>query len=150
MTDLRNQRNVAAKVLKVGVNRIWLNPDNAEAIAKAITREDIRELISDGIITAKPVKGVSRGRTRLIDVKRKYGHRKGHGSRKGAKGARNSRKHQWMKKIRSLRRRLYELRSDETIDRSTYQKMYRKAKGGEYRNVAHMETHIESFKNKEA
>ncbi|MCD4846400.1 MAG: 50S ribosomal protein L19e [Methanosarcinales archaeon] len=149
MADLKNQRQIAASVLKVGANRIWIDPDNAEEISKAITREDIRELISDNLIIAKPVKGISRGRARKLDIKRAYGHRKGHGSRKGAKGARNPRKRQWMKKIRSLRKRLHEMRSDGTLDKSVYHKMYRKAKGGEYRNVAHMEAHIELIAQRE-
>lgn len=150
MTDLKNQRQIAASILKVGVNRIWIDPDNTEEIAKAITREDIRELISDNLISARPIKGISRGRARKLNIKRAYGHRKGHGSRKGTKGARNPRKKQWMKKIRSLRKKLHEMRSDGALDKSTYHKMYRKAKGGEYRNVAHMEANIESIINKEA
>jgi large subunit ribosomal protein L19e len=144
MADLRNQRVVAASVLKVGVHRIWMDPEAEAEIATAITRQDIRELVSSGAIKARPITGVSRGRARKLDAKRAYGHRKGHGSRSGAKYARSPKKQQWMKKIRALRRRLHELKADDTIDKSTYCKMYRKAKGGVYRNVAHMEAHIES------
>ena len=144
MSDLKNQRVIAAHVLDVGVNRIWMDHEAAEEIATAITRQDIKELIQKGVIKARPIIGVSRGRARKLDAKRAYGHRKGHGSRKGAKGARNPKKQLWMKKIRALRRRLHELKDENTIDTSTYCKMYRKAKGGEYRNVAHMEAHIES------
>lgn len=142
MTDLTNQKKLAAKVLGCGVHKVWLDPEASAEIAVAITREDIRGLIAGGSIKAELVKGVSRGRARQRDVKRKYGHRKGHGSRKGRKGARNPRKEQWMKKIRALRRRLKELRADGTLDKSTYCKVYRKAKGGEYRNLAHMEAHL--------
>lgn len=149
MSDLRNQRNIAAHVLDIGVHRVWMDPEAAGDIANAITRQDIRELISDGVIKAKPVKGISRGRARKLDIKRAYGHRKGHGSRKGAKGARNPKKRQWIKKIRALRRRLHEMKDDGTLDKSTYNRMYRKAKGGVYRNVAHMEVHIESLEHKE-
>ncbi len=41
------------------------------------------------------------------------------------------------------------MRSDGTLDKSVYHKMYRKAKGGEYRNVAHMEAHIELIAQRE-
>ncbi len=149
MSDLKNQKKIAASVLKVGVNRIWFDPEAAGDIANAITREDLRELISSGVVKAKTVKGVSRGRARKVDVKRAYGHRKGHGSRSGAKGARNPRKQQWMTKIRALRKKLRELKSDGTLDKSAYCTMRRKAKGGVYRNVAHMEAHIESIEHKE-
>lgn len=142
MTNLSNQKQLASKILGCGVNRVWLSPEAAEDIAGAITREDIRGLIEEGHIKAIPVRGVSRGRARARDAKRKYGHRKGHGSRKGKKGARNPRKEQWMKKIRALRRKLKELRDEGVLDRSTYCTVYRKAKGGEYRNVAHLEAHL--------
>lgn len=143
MTDLSNQKKLAAKILGCGVHRVWMDPEASADIAVAITREDIRGLIASGSIKAEAVKGVSRGRARDRDAKRKYGHRKGHGSRKGRKGARNPRKEQWMKKIRAIRRRLKELRADGTLDKSTYCKVYRKAKGGEYRSLAHMESHLD-------
>ena len=146
MTDLTNQKRIAAAVLGCGVNRVWLDPEAAEDIAVAITRADIRELVAAGSIKAVQAKGVSRGRARERDAKRKYGHRKGHGKRKGKKGARNPRKEQWMKKIRALRKELKQMREDGSLDRSTYCKVYRKAKGGEYRSVAHLKAHLESAK----
>ena len=146
MTDLTNQKRIASEVLGCGVHRVWLDPEASADIAVAITRADIRELVEAGSIKAVPVKGVSRGRARERDAKRKYGHRKGQGKRKGTKGARNPSKEQWMKKIRALRKRLKELRADGSLDKSTYCKVYRKAKGGEYRSVAHLEAHLASEK----
>ncbi len=146
MTDLTNQKRVASQVLDCGVHRVWLDSEASAEIAVAITRADIRELIEAGSIKAIPVKGVSRGRARERDTKRKYGHRKGHGRRKGRKGARNPRKEQWMKKIRAIRKKLKEMRADGSLDKSTYCKVYRKAKGGEYRSVAHLQAHLESEK----
>jgi large subunit ribosomal protein L19e len=146
MADLSNQRRLAAKVLKVGLGRVWLDPDASAEIATAITREDIRNLVAEGKIRRKQAKGVSRARARIRDAKRAYGHRKGPGSRKGAKGARSPRKQEWIRKIRALRRRLRELRDEGVIDSSLHYRLYRKAKGGEYRSIAHLEAHIESFK----
>ncbi|MFP4655408.1 MAG: 50S ribosomal protein L19e [Methanohalobium sp.] len=142
MADLSNQKKLAAKILDCGVNRVWVNPEASDDVASAITREDVRELVENGNIKAQPVKGVSRGRARERDVKRKYGHRKGYGSRKGKKGARNPEKEQWMKKIRALRKRLKELRDDGTLDRTTYCKLYRQAKGGQFRSTTHLESHL--------
>src|SRR3989337_1080666 len=110
MTDLANQRRLAAEVLEIGVNRVWLNPEASKDIAAALTREDIRKLIEEDKVGARPIRGVSRGRARKVDETRAYGHRKGNGSRSGAKGARRPKKQQWMKKIRALRSRLRELR----------------------------------------
>lgn len=142
MANLKNQRRMASQILDCGTDRVWLDPAKMDEIAQAITREDIRGLIAEGTIKAKKVKGVSRGRARLVAEKRKYGHRKGPGSRKGKKGARTNSKGLWMKKIRALRKNLKEMRANETIDKKTYCKFYRKAKGGEFRNVAHLKSHL--------
>lgn len=150
MTDLANQRRLAAEVLEIGVNRVWMDPEASKDIAAALTREDIRKLIEEDKVGARPIRGVSRGRARKVDETRAYGHRKGHGSRSGAKGARRPKKQQWMKKIRALRSRLKELRENEKIDATTYRKLYVKAKGGEYRSRAHLDSHIEALKVKEA
>ena len=144
MANLKNQRRMASLVLDCGLDRVWLDPTKAEEISEAITREDIRGLIAEGVIKAKKVKGVSRGRARLVAEKRKYGHRKGPGSRKGKKGARTNSKGLWMKKIRALRKKLKEMRANESIDKKTYCRFYRKAKGGEFRNVAHLEAHLKT------
>lgn len=133
---------MAADVLGIGVHRIWLDPTEAESIADATTRSDIRDLIGSGTIQAKPKKGISRARARQRDEKRRYGHRSGHGSRKGAKGARTPRKREWINKIRALRTRLKELRADGTLAPNIYCKVYRKAKGGEYKSVAHLDAYL--------
>ncbi len=146
MTDLSNQKRIASEIMDCGYHKVWMDPLASSEIAVAITRADVRELIDAGSIKAVPVKGISRGRARIRDAKRKYGHRKGHGKRKGRQGARNPRKEQWMKKIRALRKELKQMREDGSLDRSTYCKVYRKAKGGEYRSVAHLKAHLESEK----
>ena len=50
VTNLTKQRRLAADILKVGVERIWIDPEAAEEVTSAITREDIRKLIEEGII----------------------------------------------------------------------------------------------------
>ncbi len=149
MTDLANQRRLAAEVMSIGVNRVWLDPEASKDIAFALTREDIRKLIEEGKVGKRDIKGISRGRARERNKARAYGHRKGHGSRSGAAGARRPKKEQWMKRIRALRSQLREMRDNKTIEVSTYRKLYRKAKGGEYRSRAHLKAQIEQQKGKE-
>ncbi len=136
MSSLSNQKRLAAIVLGVGTSRIWIDPEKAADVANAITREDIRGLIEDGTVKCKQPHGVSRTRARITDAKRRQGHRTGHGSRKGAKHARTPKKALWMSKIRAQRRALRSMRDEHTLDRSTYRRMYRKAKGGQYRTVS--------------
>ncbi len=142
MADLANQKRLAADLLKVGVTRVWMDPEKLEDIATAITREDIRGLIEAGTVKRRPKVGISRGRARARDIKRAKGHRKGHGSRRGAAGARAPKKEQWMRKIRAQRKVLKEMREEKTIDAHNYRILYRKAKGGEFRNVAHLKSYI--------
>ncbi|MBA5942484.1 MAG: 50S ribosomal protein L19e [Methanophagales archaeon] len=146
MANLAKQKRIAAHVLKVGEGRVWIDPNAADDVAGTITRDDIRERVEEGTITKKPVKGVSRGRARVVAEQKALGRRKGMGSRKGAKGARSNRKREWITKIRALRRRLKTLRDDGYIDKTTYRKLYNKANGGTFRSIAHLNTYIDAHR----
>ncbi len=145
MTNFAKQKRIAAQVMKVGKGRVWIDPEATEDVMGAITREDIRGLIEDGIIKKKNKIGVSRGRARELAIKKALGRRKGHGSRKGAKGARGGKKRRWITKIRALRRRLKELRDDSSVDKTIYHKLYMKAKGGEIRNISHLNDIVDNL-----
>jgi large subunit ribosomal protein L19e len=136
MADLKNQKRLASEILGVGISRVWLDPDKLEDIANVITREDIRGLVEAGTIKRIQSKGVSRGRAKDHDAKREKGHRKGHGTRRGAKGARAPKKALWIRRIRAQRNQLRALRESNVLSRTLYRKMYRKAKGGVYRNIS--------------
>lgn len=144
MSELTAQRRLAADVLDVGKNRVWFDPSAQDEIASAITREEIRELVADGLISADPKQGNSRGRVRERDAKRAYGHRKGQGTRKGKATARHDDRQQWIDQIRAQRRELRRLRDDDTLSRSQYREIYDKARGGEFRSVRYMRNFIES------
>ncbi len=141
MSDLKAQKRLAADVMDIGERRVWLDPEEQEEIAEAITREDIRDLVDQGVIRAKDAKTNSRGRARERNEKRSYGHRKGPGSRKGKAGAREKRKDGWISRIRAQRKRLKELRDDGTIDRTQYRELYNKASGGEFDSVDRLEAY---------
>ena len=143
MTDVASQRRIAASILTCGVNRVWFDPERLSDIENAISREDLRGLITDGAIKAHQKKGVSRGRARVRTAQRSYGHRKGVGKRKGALGARTPSKRAWIQKIRAIRKALVALREAGTIDRHLYRVIYRKAAGGQFRSVAHMKAQME-------
>jgi len=142
MSDLGSQKRLAADILDVGEGRVWLDPDESEEIAEAITREDIRDLVDQGIIRAKDTQNNSRGRARERNEKRSYGHKKGQGTRKGKAGARESRKDSWVSRIRAQRKRLKELREEGTIDRTQYRELYNKASGGEFDSVDRLEAFV--------
>ncbi|MFB6282383.1 MAG: 50S ribosomal protein L19e [Halobacteria archaeon] len=145
MTDLSNQKRMAADLLDCGESRVWLDPNEQMEISEAITRQDVRELIEEGVIDRKEKKGVSRGRARERDEKRKYGHQKGQGSRQGTKGARNPEKKDWQTKIRALRKELKKMRDEDEITATQYRELYRKAKGGEFRSVRYLRNYVENM-----
>ena len=142
MTDLRNQRRMAASILKCGVNRVWMDQDRLDEIAQAVTKDDIRVLIKGKAIQSKQKKGISKGRKRYALKQKQKGRRRGHGSRKGTKYARFSRKQQWIHTIRPLRSLLKELRGDGSITPTTYRRYYLKSKGGEFRSRRHLKSHL--------
>lgn len=144
MTDLRNQRRMAASILKCGRNRVWMDSDRTDEIAKAVTRADVKILINGRAIKSKQIQGISRGRKKFNQKQKEKGRRKGHGSRKGAKYARLPRKERWIRTIRPIRTYLRQLRDDKSIEKSVYRKYYRKAKGGEFRSKHHLRTRLTS------
>ncbi len=143
MSDLKSQRRMAAEVMDIGENRVWIDPEQTERVEEAITRQDIRNLIEGGAIQKKKVKGTSRGRTRENRKQKTKGRRKGHGSRKGKKTARKENKKRWMEKIRAIRSRLKEMRDEGEISQEQYRTLYDKSKGGFFRDIKHLENHIE-------
>jgi len=135
---------MASSILKCGENRVWMDSDRTDEIAKAVTRGDIRILINGGAIKSKQIQGISRGRKKFNQKQKDKGRRKGHGSRKGAKYARLPRKERWIRTIRPIRTYLRQLRDDKTIEKNVYRKYYRKAKGGEFRSKHHLRTRMTS------
>ncbi len=143
MSDLSAQKRLAADILDVGKNRVWFDPDAQSEITDAITREEIRDLVDQGTIQAKDKQGNSRGRARERQEKRAYGHRTGHGKRRGKAGARQNEKDEWQNNIRAQRQRLRELRDSGDLSPGQYREMYNKARGGEFRSVRYMMNYIE-------
>jgi large subunit ribosomal protein L19e len=144
--NLTNQRRLAASLLEVGVNRVWINPEKTEDVEGAITREEIRKFIREGTIKALPERSTSRGRARILAQKKRTGRRIGMGTKKGKAFAEVSEKTRWMNRIRALRRKLTELRDQRIITVGTYRNLYMKAKGGEFRSLAELERHINEQK----
>lgn len=132
--DLSLQKRLASEILKVGKDRVWLNPKKLSEIAKAITKEDIKNLIKEGLIKVKNIKGRSRVWAILKHKQKKKGRRRGPGSRKGLKSARIDKKRQWINGIRAVRKLLKILKEKGEIDKKTYRRLYILSKSGLIRN----------------
>ena len=141
MTNLSAQKRLAADVMDVGESRVWFDPEEQETIAEAITRDDVRDLVEEGVIRDTAAKSNSRGRARARQAKQDYGHQQGAGSRKGKAGARADEKDEWTSRIRAQRRRLRELRDSGTLSPTQYRELYNKAGGGQFDSVDRLETY---------
>jgi len=136
--DVSLQKELAAEILGVGKDRIWIDPKKLDEVSKALTKEDVRRLINEGIIKVKEKKGQSRYWSNVLHEKRKKGRRRGHGSRKGRKSARLDEKTQHILKVRAMRRLIRILKMKNIIDKRTYRQLYKLIKGGMFRSKKHI------------
>ncbi len=133
-------------ILKVGKKKIWLDPDRISEIDEAITKNDIRRLINDGAIKAKPIVGTSRLHARKLRLQKKKGRRMGQGTRRGKKTARTPEKTDWMTKIRSLRKELKNLKTKNKITCVEYRNLYRKSGAGVFKDKSYLRLYIKKMK----
>ena len=142
--SLKSQRRLAAQLMKVGANRVWIDPNRIEDVEVAITRSEIRRLIHEDIIQELPAKGVSRARARILHKKKKQGLRRGSGTREGSSRAKVTKKDAWMLKIRALRRKLKEWKANRTVAQESYRRLYRVASSGAFGSIADMERYAKT------
>ena len=128
--NLAKKKTLAANALKVGKKRIVFNKEGLPEIKEAITKEDIRTLKQEGIISLKPKKG------RKKIQKRKRGTTQG--SKQGRKGAREGKKEVYVKKVRALRYLLKVAKDREEITNKEFWILYKKVGGNTVRNKAHL------------
>jgi len=129
------QKKLAARILKVGESRVWLDSSKTKDIEAAITKIDIRKLIKQGTIKALPEK--------LHKPREKKKRRKGPGRKKGSMFAKVTAKERWISTVRPLRKMLKELRQTGQIDKPTYRKLYLLVKGGMFRSRSHLKIYLE-------
>lgn len=141
--NLKTQKRIAAQVMKVGLNRVWFDPTRLDEIKEAITKADIRSLVKDRAIQARPQEGISGFRIKKHKLQKRKGRRAGPGSRQGSRRARLPRKKEWMARIRSQRTMLKNLRDKGIITRQTYRVVRQKAKGGYFRSRRHIQLYLE-------
>jgi large subunit ribosomal protein L19e len=140
--SLKSQRRLAAEILKIGENRVWIDPERIDYVESAITREEIKKLIHEKVVQSIPEKGISRARARVFAEKRKKGLRRGPGGKSGSARSKISKKQVWMNRIRPVRRRLRELKDSRAITENVYRKMYDMSESGAFESKADLERYI--------
>lgn len=140
---LDTQKRIAADLLKCSPKRVHFAEEALESIGESITKQDLRELIKEGVITRKPLRGQSRVRANKRLAQKRKGRRSGPGKRKGKKTARLPSKDAWAARIRAQRKQLKELKEAGDISNRAYRDLYRKAKGGFFRSRRHINLYID-------
>lgn len=143
---LNTQKRLAASILGCSPSRVKFAPDRLADIKEAITKQDIRALINEGLIIKVQESGVSRVRARKRATQKTKGLRHGPGKRKGKKTALQPTKQAWMTKVRVQRDFLKELRQNGVIDTSAFKNLYRKSKGGFFRSKRHIKLYMNEHK----
>jgi len=143
MTQLNVQKRIAAQILKCSPKRIVFDIDRLTDIKESITKSDLRGLIHDKAIIKQQAKGISKSRSGKNIRQKQKGKRRGTGSRKGTRNARDNQKRIWINQIRLLRGVLLNLREKGHLEHKIYRQLYEKAKGGFFRSKRHLKLYIE-------
>ncbi|MDQ3882515.1 MAG: 50S ribosomal protein L19e [Thermoproteota archaeon] len=146
VVNIAKKRELAARILNVGANRVRFEPDRLEDIADSITRENIRSLVKSGAIWTVQPNGSSRGRAiKKRSVWKVHG--KGPGSKKGKKTARVGKKEVYVAKTRSMRYHLKVSKERKDISNDIYWDLYKKVNGGQVRSLAHLRELVKDAKS---
>lgn len=138
--SLSLQKRLAADLMNCGESRVRFDSERLEDIESAITREEVWRLIEDGAIYKIQSLGVSRGRFRGSKK------RKGTGSREGKIYSSLPRKRRWIRRVRSQRKLLSELRDKRMMDRTTYRRVYLLIKAGSFKDTSTLMSHLREAK----
>ncbi len=146
VVNLKAKKRLVSRITGVGVHRVWFDSDHLDDIADAITRDNIRSLLSANTIKIKSFRGTSTARAKLKRIqKKKRG--LGQGSKRGTKGARIGKKQVYVKKVRSLRYLLKIVKDRKEITNKQFWSLYKKVGGNTVRNKAHLRELIEETKS---
>jgi len=146
VVNLKAKKRLASRVTGVGIHRIKFDTDHLDDIADAITRANIRSLITANTIRIKSFTGTSKGRAHKKKAqKNKRGATQG--AKRGRKGARVGKKQVYVAKVRSLRRLLKIAKDRKDLSNPEFWVLYKKVGGNTVRNKAHLRTLMEEIKS---
>lgn len=129
--EMNTVKRLAADIMKIGTNRVRIKPEKIKDAENAMTRVDIRKLITDGTVYKIPVKGRKKNEKRG---------RRGPGKRKGKMGI--DAKKEWMAKIRSQRKLLKYILEEKALEPKHKRQVYLKIKSGIFRSKAAFLTYL--------
>ncbi|MEW6295421.1 MAG: 50S ribosomal protein L19e [Candidatus Diapherotrites archaeon] len=144
--QLNKIRRMSSQILKTGKNKIWFEPDSGDKIKEAMTKDDVRELIRQGLIKERKEQMHSKAGARALKEKKRKGRKRGFGKRTGSRKARVKEKTGWIKRVRAQRKKLKELKSKGTVSPKDYRKLYKMIKGNYFKGKKYIELAVKEKK----
>ncbi|MDE1810972.1 MAG: 50S ribosomal protein L19e [Candidatus Micrarchaeota archaeon] len=138
--SIKLTRRIAAQVLNRGESSIRMTDAAVADAKKAITREDVRQLVKGGGVFAQKKKHNLSLYSKELNEKRTQGRKRGPGRRKGSRKARGG--VDYKKKIRAQRRVITMLKAENAFDNETFKSLYRLVKGGNFQSKVSLLSHI--------
>lgn len=133
--NLRNKKELAARTFGVGTSRIVFVNSRINEIKEALTKQDIKDLVADGAIIVKPVKGrktVKKTKSRSVgNVRKKV----------------NKRKQNYMTLTRKLRKYVKELSKRGEISKEDFKNLRKKIRNKEFRDKSHFKSQLGGKEN---
>lgn len=133
--NLKNKKDLASKIFKVGKSRIAFVNERLEEIKEAITKEEIRELKESGAIIIKPIKG------RKTNVKRR--NKRGTGK---VKLKVNTRKQDYVIITRKLRGYVAELKKQSALTTEEVKEIRKRIRNRAFKSKANLKNYIEGIR----
>jgi len=134
--NLRSRKNLAARILKVGKNRIVFAESRLDEIKEAITKQDIRELKKEGAIIIKEKKG---RKNRLQKKKKK---RSPGNIRKKV----NKRKKEYIAMVRKQRAYVKEMKTQGKVSQEEFKNIRKKIRNKFFKSKAQLKEYIGGLK----
>ena len=133
--NLRSKKNLIARTVKVGKDRIKFTKARMDEIKEAITKQDFKELIESGAVVIKPIQG------RRTNVKRK--NKRGTGK---IKKKVNKRKQEYVIMTRKLRRYSKEMENQGTITKEEHKEIRKRIRNRAFKSKANLKLYIEGLR----
>ena len=132
---LNKKKELAARTLGVGKSRISFNVNRIDEIKEAITKQDIKELVSGGAISIKEIRGTRPKK------KRKTRRRAG-----SIKIKVNTRKRDYMTITRKLRAYAAELRKRSQIGQEEFKQLRKEVRLRKFKSLSNMKERVKEMR----
>lgn len=132
--DLTKKKELAARALNIGKDRIIFNNSRLDEIKDAITKQDIKDLFNSKAIAIKEIKG------RKTKKKRKTRIRQGHVRKKVL-----NKKREYIIFVRKLRKYLSSLKKQGAIKRENYLNLRKEIRARTIKSISQLKERIKEL-----